>query len=99
MPLLYAVVINDLREDGQETFTELGKVQILYDTDGSYHDGELGYYGLYIDGNECMVGNVHNDTGLQISVVRGDEAVDTVKFVYTVDPETMIVNTSATNRW
>ena len=94
-----AVVINDLREDGQETITGLGKVQILYDTDGSYHDGELGYYSLYIDGNECMVGNVYDDTGLQISVVRGDEAVDTVKFVYTVDPETMIVNTSATNRW
>lgn len=93
-----AVVINDLREDGQEKFTELGKVQIFYDTDGSYHDGELGYYSLYIDGNECMVGNVYDDTSLQISVARGDEAVDTVKFVYTVDPESTIVNTSATNR-
>lgn len=93
-----AVVINDLREDGEATVTELGKIQIFYDTDGRYHNGELGYYGLYIDGNECMVGNMDDGTSLQISVARGDELVDTVKFVYTVDPETMIVNTSATKR-
>lgn len=93
-----AVVINDLREDGQETFTELGKVQIIYDTDGSYHGGEHGCYSLYIDGNECMAGNMDDDTGLQINVVRGDEVVDIVKFVYTDDPESMDVIISAPNR-
>lgn len=93
-----AVVINNLREEGEAIVTELGKVQILYDIDGSYNDGEYGYYRLYIDGNECMVGNMADDTSLQISVARGDEVVDTVKFVYTVDSETTIVNTSATNR-
>ena len=93
-----AVVINDLREKGEVTVTELGKVQIFYDTDDSYHDGEFGYYRLYIDGNECMAGNMDDDTSLQISVARGDELVNTVKFVYTGDPETTIVNTSVTNR-
>lgn len=93
-----AVVINDLKEKDETIVTELGKVQIFYDTDDSYHNGELGYYRLYIDGNECMVGNMGDDTCLQISVARGDELIDTVKFVYIVDPETTIVNVSATNR-
>lgn len=92
------VVINNLREEGEATVTELGKVQIFYDIDGSYHDGESGYFGLYIDGDECLVGNMNDGTSLQISITRGDVDVDTVKFVYTVDPETMIVNTSAANR-
>ena len=86
-----AVVINALREKGEVTVAKLGKIQAFYDTDD-------GYYELYVDGNKCMTGNMGDDTGLQISVVRGDELVDTVRFVYTVDPETMIVNNSATNR-
>lgn len=48
---------------------------------------------------QLVAGPIERTSNLQISVVRGDEAVDTVKFVYTVDPETMIVNTSAKNRW
>ncbi|MCH5345282.1 MAG: hypothetical protein J1E64_14740 [Acetatifactor sp.] len=93
-----AVVINDLREEGEAMITEVGKVQIFYDTDGSDHNRKLGYYRLYIDGNECMVGNMDDDTSLQIRVTRGDKVVDTVKFVYTVDPETTIVSLSAANR-
>lgn len=93
-----AVVINDLREDGAETVTKLGKVQICYDTDGSYHDGEPGYFGLYIDGNEFLIGNKNDDTSLQISVARRNAVVDTVKFVYTVDSETTDINILAANR-
>lgn len=93
-----AVVINGLRKEGKEIGTALGKVQIFYDTDGSPHNGERGHYSLYIDGNECMVGNTVDGTSLQISVTKGDEQIDTVKFEYTVDSKTADVITSAANR-
>lgn len=93
-----AVIINDLREDGASVVTELGEVCIYFDTDGRYHDGELGYFGLYIDGNECLTGNMNDDTNLQIKVTRGDSVVDTVKFVYNVIPESESIDTVAANR-
>lgn len=92
------VVLNGLREDGDSTVTKLGEAYILYDTDGSYHDGQQGYFGLYIDENECLAGNINDDTSLQICVTRGDVVVDTVKFVYTVDPKSTNVSVSAANR-
>lgn len=93
-----AVVINGLREDGASIATELGEVSIYYDIDGSYHDGELGHFELYIDGNECLAGNMNDGTDLQINVTRGESVIDTVKFVYTFDPENANIVTSAANR-
>ena len=66
--------------------TEFGEVTIWYD-DGTFHEGETGYYELYIDGAENLVGNINDDTGLQINVHRKGELIDSVKFVYDVDSE------------
>ena len=93
-----AAVINELRDEGEAAVTGLGNVQIFYDTEGSHNNGESGYYGLYLDGNECLAGNMNDSTSLQISVTRGEVAVDTVRFVYTVDAETTMVNTYIVDR-
>lgn len=83
-----------------ELFGNLGvnTDELTDDTDGSPHNGERGRYSLYIDGNECMVGNTVDGTSLQINVTKGDEQIDTVKFEYTVDSKTADVITSAANR-
>lgn len=92
------VIINNLRKDGGSIVTEAGEVCIYHDTDGSYHDGEPGYFELYIDGNACLTGNMNDDTDLQINVTRGGSVVDTVNFIYNVIPENGFIDTTAANR-
>lgn len=93
-----AAVINDFREDGRSAAAELGEVQIFYDSDGSSHDGETGHFGLYLDGEELLTGNMNEDMGMLISVKRNGVEVDTVRFAYAVDTESASVVTVAAER-
>lgn len=92
------ITIDDFRENGATRTTDRGTVSLFYDTDGIYHDGEIGYFGLYLDNEECLVGNINDDTSMQIDVYRNDEKIDSVKFVYNIDLETLNVTPAAANR-
>lgn len=93
-----AVVLKDLREHGKAAVTELGEAQIFYDVAGSSHDGETGYFGLYLDGEELLQGNMNDGTSMLVNVKRNGVEVDTAKFVYAVDSESTGVITVAVNR-
>lgn len=85
-------VINDFRENGLSKITTLGTCKIMYDAD------EKSNYSLYLDGVEQITGNMNDNTSMQINVFRDNSMVDSVKFVYVVDPQTNTVNTIAVNR-
>ena len=89
------VVLDDFRDDGQIQNTRFGDAAIYY-YDDVYNEDETGYYGLYIDGAEKLVGNINDDTSIQINVYRDFEMIDSVKFVCDIDLETLKV--IATNR-
>lgn len=93
-----AVVLDNYIEDGKSISTELGEVSIYRDTEGIHHDGEKGYFGLYLNGEENLIGNINDDTSLQINVFRNNELVDSVRFIYYVNPETLDLTTIAINR-
>ena len=93
-----AVVINDLREHGKAAVTKLGEAQIFYDVDGGSHDGETGYFGLYLDGEELLQGNMNDGTSMLVNVKRNSVEVDTAKFVCVVDSESTGVITISVNR-
>lgn len=92
-----AIIVNNFREEGSVLQTEQGELKIFY-ASAEEHDGATGYYGLYLNGNELITGEVDDGTGLNICVDSGDTIVDKVHFVYTVDPETTIVNVSSVYR-
>lgn len=93
-----SIIIDNFRENGSNIKTEAGDVQIYYDVDGAYHDGATGYYSVYVDGEEWLVGNIEDDTSMQISVKRCGDSIDNVKFLYTVNFESVEVNVSDVNR-
>lgn len=93
-----SIIIDNFRENESNIKTEAGDVQIYYDVDGAYHDGATGYYSVYVDGEEWLVGNIEDDTSMQISVKRCGDSIDNVKFLYTVNFESVEVNVSDVNR-
>ena len=92
------VVINDFRDYDKSAVTELGEIRISYDVDGSLHDGETGFFGLYLDGEELLQGNMNEDINMLVSVRRDGVEVDTVGFAYAVDTESAGIVTIAANR-
>ncbi len=66
-------VVNGLRKDGSSQQTNLGEMKIYY--------GEKGYYGLYLNDEELMIGNTEDGAGLQIDVYRKEDRIDSVKYV------------------
>lgn len=85
-----AVCLDHFRENGNGMDTEAGRIQYACDDSGAYN--------LTVDGNERLSGNIQDDTGMQIGVWRNGVLVDDVRFVYTVNAETTVVNLSAVNR-
>lgn len=85
-----AIVLNNFRENGSAVDTEIGNISIMYDIDGAYHDGELGHYSLYINGEEAFNGNTRDDFCMRCSVKRINtgEIIDSVNFIYSVDSKT-----------
>lgn len=88
------VILDNFRENGCVADTDIGKVQLLYDTEGE----QQGHFELCVDGNRYMEGNAKDDTSLQVTVTRDGKVSDRVRFIYTVNPETTIVNVSETKR-
>ena len=82
-------IINNYIEDESIIKTEVGNVQVYYDNDGVYHDGVKGYYSIYVDEEEWLVGNIADDTDVQIVVKKCGECIDNVKFVYDVNLESI----------
>lgn len=95
-----AVVIDGLRSDdtdiSNEIDTEIGTVQLKRDWTGTEHDGEEGYYSVNVNGKEYLTGNSYDHFGLNISVRRDDMKVDTARFAYVVDPNSLEVIVSET---
>lgn len=91
-------VINDFRENGSIIETEVGYVQIYYSIDRDSNDKASGCYGIYVDGEEWLIGNTEEDTSMQITVKKLGKSIDNVKFVYSVNSEVAEVNVSEVNR-
>ena len=85
-------ILNDFREGDLSEITTLGTCQMVYDAN------EESNYCLYLDDAKLMTGNVNDGTSMQINVFRDSIVVDSVKFVYTVDPKTFSVHTITVNR-
>lgn len=91
------VVLNNYRDNAKTKNTEFGEIVIRYD-DATYSESETSYYRLYVDEVENLVGDINDETGLQINVYRKGEMIDSVKFVYDIGLESLNVNVIATNR-
>ena len=79
-----------------EIDTEIGTVQLKRDWTGTEHDGEEGYYSVNVNGKEYLTGNSYDHFGLNISVRRDDMKVDTARFAYVVEPNSLEVIVSET---
>lgn len=84
-------VVSDLRQNGASQQTMLGEMQIQYNKTGKN-------YGVYLNNEKIMQGSSTDSTGLQVDVYRGEKRIDSVKFVYTVDPETSDVDVTSVTR-
>ena len=95
-----AVVIDGVRNDDPGVTnaieTEIGTVQLNQDWTGTEHEGEEGYYSVSVNGKEYLTGNSKDQFGLNISVSRDDMRVDTARFAYVVDPNSLEVIVSET---
>lgn len=61
---------------------------VYYDVTGEYHDGNTGFFGLYCNGEELLVGNIEDDTAMNIEVQRGVVTYD-VQFYNQVKNENL----------
>lgn len=81
------ILLDDFRQDGCTRDTEIGVIS-LKNADGLYE--------LYIDGEQCFAGITDDNTGIGVRVTRDNQIVDDVRFVCTVDSDT--VNVLEVNR-
>ncbi len=85
-----AWVFNDFKASGGSADTELGRI---------YISGERnGYYDIMLNERKIFEGNSSENNCMKIAVYRSGELIDNVKFVYSVNPETTIVNVASVER-
>ena len=90
-------ILNNFRGDKSTQSTENGLAEMIYDVKES-EKGKISYWGLYVNGEEYCFGESEDDTSLQIVVKRNGKLVDKVNFVYTINPQTTVVDVKAVNR-
>ncbi len=84
-----AVVLDDFRENGATIDTEIGEVSFINADDR---------FELCVNGDQCYVGDINEEASLRIQVKNGDSLIDNIRFIYTVDPETLSVNVTSADR-
>lgn len=77
------VVLDEFREDGSVLDTIIGRVSLHY---------EDGTYGLFVNGNEYIIGNIDDEMSVRIKVRNGDFLIDDVRFSYIINTKTTEVN-------
>lgn len=88
-------ILYDFRENGANKNSKLGKIEMIHDVSEKEN---IYNWGLYVNGEEYCAGNSIEDTSLQIVVKREDKIVDNIKYTFSVDSESTVVNLIDVNR-
>lgn len=79
-----AYVINGIKEDNNTQQSVLGTISYITTND------ENKLYHLYLENQELLAGETDDDTGIRIDIYRNNVIVDSVKFKYSVDGNSII---------
>lgn len=82
-----AEVLKDFRHNGDRLKTEAGLIKYAYSKKNNS-------YSLTVDDKKRITGKADDKAGLGINVERDGNTVDSVRFIYSIDPETKNVNMS-----